>query len=152
MVNLVKEPRDRTYTELLRAGLRVCEAAMLVIREASWLDERGAQVLQDLRPYLTASAQRSEWPGTSLRGDTALVNEYALHDESMSILAGAVIGLYQWVAPLPEDLCLLKADATPWLVSIAHEDDGYLCVTSNELRDLVSLHPALGELFDPRQI
>jgi hypothetical protein len=90
---LTKEPRDQAYGELLRAGLRVCERALLAIREPSWLDQRGERVLEDLSPYLIGSAERSEWPGTSLLAGTALVKEYALDEASVAILASAVTGL-----------------------------------------------------------
>jgi hypothetical protein len=145
---LTKEPRDQAYGELLRAGLRVCERASLVIREPSWLDQRRERVVRELSPYMVASGQWSEWPGTKLLDGTALVNEYALEDESAAILTTAVEGLYDWVAPLPEDLCLLTAGGTPWLVSIAHEQDGYIESTSAELRDLLNRHPVLLDLFD----
>jgi hypothetical protein len=97
---------------------------------------------------MIASDQRSDWPGTSLLAGAALVNEYALEDASVSILTTTVAGLYEWVAPLPEDLCLLRAGGAPWLVSVAHEQDAYIEATRGELRDLLSRHSVLLDHFD----
>jgi hypothetical protein len=53
------------------------------------------------------------------------VLRYRYAPEVARVLAESVDGLYDWVAPLPEDLCLLS-DGQPWLTSIAHERDGFV--------------------------
>ena len=49
-----------------------------------------------------------------------------------------------WRQPdLPEDLCLLRADGSPWLATIAHEADGFLLLSEAEREDLNTRVPAL---------
>jgi hypothetical protein len=58
------------------------------------------------------------------------------------------MALYEWRQPnYPEDLCLLRQDRSPWLVSIAHENDSYLCLSSGkEKEDIIINVPELGPL------
>jgi hypothetical protein len=51
----------------------------------------------------------------------------------LSRLTKAADSIYAWRQPaLPEDLCALRADDTPWLASIAHEGDAWLELTPDE--------------------
>ncbi|MFL5737765.1 MAG: hypothetical protein ACJ76P_10540 [Actinomycetota bacterium] len=52
---------------------------------------------------------------------------FRLEEESSSLLAHSVDGLFQWRQPgRPEDLSLLLADGAPWLTSIAHEEMAWI--------------------------
>jgi hypothetical protein len=62
----------------------------------------------------------------------------------MSVLIEASEGLFSWTQPeLPEDLCLFRKDGEPWLVTIAHEKDGYLVLSPNESAALTESIPTL---------
>jgi hypothetical protein len=81
-------------------------------------------------------------------GHTASVSSYRLDPGLVEALAGAVAGLYQWRQPeLPEDLCLLRPDGSPWLVTIAHERDGYFTLDDAERAALVAALPSIEPLL-----
>jgi hypothetical protein len=124
-IDIETEPRGAGYRTLLEAGLEICDRCLLVVRERSWLDRAGLRILASLQPHIRGEASQAEWPGTILSGGQAEVFTYEYRREVVDLLVGAVDGLYDWVAPLPEDLCLLRG-RDPWLVSTAHERDAYL--------------------------
>jgi hypothetical protein len=63
----------------------------------------------------------------ALREQTTELSSYALTEECGAVISVLAECLYAWMQPaLPEDLCLVREDGDPWLVSIAHEREGYL--------------------------
>jgi hypothetical protein len=101
--------------------------------------------MTELHPYLLSEDQKTQWPGTMLLSDdSALVSRYSLTPQTSAILGGAVEGLFEWIGPgLPEDLCILRADGSPWLVTIAHERDAYLELRDGERATLTENVPSL---------
>ena len=91
---------------------------------------------------MVGRAEHSEWPGTRLFSGTASVLHFTYCEEVKDILGRAVDGLYEWMAPLPEDLCLLRGER-PWLVSIAHERNGYLIVDPTHADEMLERHAGL---------
>jgi hypothetical protein len=123
-----------------------------VQRKGCGFDPEAEAILVDLSPALRQEREVSEWPGTRLLMGTALLREYELTERTRDALSRAVRGLYGWCQPArPEDLILWRADGEPWLVSIAHERDGYFWLTPSEALDLVSRLPALGSLLKEDQ-
>ena len=149
-IDLSQEPRGAVYRRLLDHARSGCEYALLVVREEDWPPGgSSATAIEALSPFLVSSEKRSEWPGTVLIAGTATVFNYKLTDDSVGVLKREAEGLYDWSAPeLPEDLCLLRADLSPWLVSIAHERDGYLQLSDDELVELLRSAPDLGDLIE----
>ena len=148
-LNFIKEPRGRLYRGLLDFALGYCETALLVVRKTISLEAGGQAALSRLEPFLKRKAESLEWPGTSVSDLKwgAWVFEYSFTFESAEILKQAASGLYRWLQPkLPEDLCLLRADGQPWLVSITHERDGYLDLTPDEKVHLFEMFPRLKSL------
>src|SRR5207237_1584273 len=65
--------------------------------------------------------------GSTSYASAVSIHRYTLNRESVATLKAAARGLYAWRQPkLPQDLALLRADGSPWLVSIAAEQLGYL--------------------------
>jgi hypothetical protein len=153
MVSLRYEPTGDLYRTLLGVAQDHCDAALLVVRDESWLDDQGRQVIAGLRPFLREAREAAEWPGTVLLGgaDAATLLTYDLSSPSVELLRKAVDGLYGWRAPMPEDLALLR-NGEAWLASIAHERDSYLDVTAEEARKLVRREPGLRDLLDVRNL
>lgn len=142
--DIVSEPTDRTYRLLLAFCGNYASTVLLIVRQQSLLTDSARAVLESLEPYRRRVERRSEWPGTVLLGHGADVHEYQFNDEVLLQLQTAASGLYQWVHPdLPEDLCLIKSDGTPILVTIAHEEDGYLILEAHEARQLLAVAPDL---------
>jgi len=116
---------------LIDAGLQRGETLLLVVRNDVDLEEKGRAVLAKLAPYLLDVTHRSAWPGTRLLDDTAAVHRFRFNFASAEIVKDAATRLYDWVQPeLPEDLCILRGEGTPWLVTITHEK--YSCLYLNE--------------------
>lgn len=144
LYNFTREPRDSFYCALVDAGMSVCDRFLLVIRQTCSVSAPATATTNQLRPYQLSQENASEWPGTRLHHGCALVTYYEFNQHSASVLKSTAHGLYDWKQPeLPEDLCLLRPDGTPWLVSIAHESDAYVELTGTEYSSLVALVPEI---------
>lgn len=146
--DLAEEPRGDDYRALLAEGVRRCVRASLIQRREVGFDADAQSVLHRLAPSLRDEREVSEWPGTQLLGGTALLREYALSKMVAAALGELVDGLFAWRQPSrPEDLVLWRSDGEAWLVTIAHEGDGYLRLTPAEARDLAARLPPIGRLL-----
>lgn len=143
-VNISREPDGEAYRALLRFGAQRCGSFELVLRDELDLSPEGSDLLESLTRFERQRRRLSEWPGTRLLDGLATVVEFDLTSESLGFLLAAAGGLYSWTQPeLPEDLCLLRTDGTPWLATIAHERDGYFEFSDEELSDLLTTLPEL---------
>lgn len=142
--DLVIEPQYNCYRQLILHALGWCSSFQIVVRHNLPTGLGVTQLLDKLRFFLISKSEEHEWPGTRLLDETATVYRYRFCRESASIMVEVAERLFAWIQPnLPEDLCLLRFDGSPWLVTIAHESDGYLILTRKELRNLVSTIPCL---------
>jgi hypothetical protein len=142
------EPEDSLYRQLLDFALSAAQFALLVIRSSLALHSSAEQVLAKLEPFLQEKEISSKWPGTTLHDAAASVFRYQFDPACAAVLKETAPSLYSWRQPeLPEDLCLLRADRTPWLVSIAHEADGYLCLSEDEIKRLLKTLPQLKNII-----
>jgi hypothetical protein len=131
------EPRNGTYDTIIELAVRKRMIALLIVRRPERISKAALAVLDTLGPFVLNQRIASEWPGTVLHGGTAVVREIELNEAAAAVLTSAAQGLYAWIHPdLPEDLCMLRPDRTPWLVSIAHEKDGYFELDAHELAEL----------------
>lgn len=144
--NLVDDLTQNQYHRLLEFASNYCDTFQLVIRETIGLDESAEQILKSLKPFLIKESAESEWLGTRLTdGSKAGVFLFTFSSETISLLKSASYSLFSWIQPkLPEDISLIRSDGKPFLVSISHEADGYLLLSSQEkfllnieIRDLV---------------
>lgn len=136
-LTIEREPTDETYRSLIRLATRWCSTALLVVRERLGLSEPGAAVTRQLEPFLLERSDSSVWPGTVLLDGAASVSTYRLDPSVVESLSTATRGLFGWQQPeLPEDLCLLREGDEPWLVTIAHEGDGYVVLKPGELEEI----------------
>jgi hypothetical protein len=142
--NLVKEPRGETYQRLIAHLSSNCYVFLLVLRHSVNVSPSAKSVLKKLEPFLLAQSEESTWPGTVLLDETATVYTFSLSSEAIHYLSSAAGGLFSWIQPeLPEDLCLIRFDGSPCLVTITHEKDGYLVLSDEEYRNLVAEIPDL---------
>lgn len=145
------EPKGETYRRILDLALHSCNQALLVLRDSGNINQHGTQLLKALEPFLFQKLPgTTQWPGTVLHysdlfpDNTATVYYFRFCPESARILKDSVEGLYSWRQPeCPEDLCLLRQDGSPWLVSISHEEDSYFELTAQEKDQLLSHVPDL---------
>ena len=147
--NLFVEPSGCNYKNLLDYALGDCKFFLLVTdRDNKQLSPRGKEVLNQLTPFLYKMEMRLEWPGTNLLGNAVPVYTYHFDQDSAEILKSSTEGLYQWQRPdLPDDLCLLRYDESPWLVTIAHEGDSYFELTVEEMDRLLKALPAYASII-----
>jgi hypothetical protein len=139
---ITSEPKNKIYRDLLDYGVNECAFALIVIRPSLPLSEAGTRALKELEQYLHEERFSSEWPGTTLLAETARVLLYQFGSECASVLEELTSSLYSWQQPnLPEDLCLLRANEEPWLVSIAHERDSFLYLLEDEKSQLLKALP-----------
>jgi hypothetical protein len=142
--DLVVEPRDDVYRLLIEASRGPCTSFVLVLTKWGRLSESGAQVVDRLSQHAIDRTDSAEWPGTRLTRDVATILTFRLDDESASVLKTATNRLYGWRKPeLPEDLCLVRRDGSPWLITISSEQDAYMHLDPAEKEILVSNIPSL---------
>lgn len=135
--NLVAEPSGEAYRELLSYALEYCDRFEVVIRSSLPLADTAAEFIRVATPFLLKQEEKDEWFGTQLFGDTALVSTFRFCPETINLLVKASDALFSWLQPdLPEDLCLIRFDGTPWLVTISHERDSYFMISSEEEQSL----------------
>ena len=142
--DLIEEPTGETYKQLIQCSMQCCGEFSLVIRDSVPLKDSATRLVEKLAPFTTSRSRQSEWPGTELLDETATVLRVVLSSDSAGVLEETALGLFDWVQPgLPEDLCLYRFDGAPWLVTIAHEKDGYLLLSPAEKSLLAAGLPQL---------
>jgi hypothetical protein len=135
--DLVDEPSGEDYRALLLCARSQCETAVLSVDGRRDLDTSGQEVVNRLSSQL-----RSE----SRTGAVRLLH-YELSQECVNVL-GEAPGLFAWKQPqLPENLCLLRHDGSPWIVSIAAERIGYVEFTPFEKLLLGRVAPGLAAVL-----
>lgn len=131
------ELKAEFYQSIIDDAKIFCDHFLLIERKEIPLNSLGQKILNDLNPFLLKKTEKSEWPGTKLLNGTAWVYEFQLNTESANILKKRAKSILDWQSPnLPEDLCFLRMDESPWLISITHEDDVYLKTTIQEIQML----------------
>lgn len=129
---------------MLDLAIGKCKVALLVVRHSLPLSQNGEHALERLAPFLRQKVESSEWPGTTLLNGVASVYYYDFGVECAEALKEVTDSLYSWEQPnLPEDLCLLRANTEPWLVSISHERDGYVRLSREKTTQVAKVLPAL---------
>ncbi len=142
--DILSEPADETYRQLLRECREYSTTALLVVRDPEDLTASAVDFLASVEPWCLRKELKSEWPGTVMKGFLATIYTYGLDEDSLSRFQNAATRLYQWVQPeLPEDLCFLRFDGRPLLVTIMHERDAYLNMTESEAEGLMLAIPSL---------
>jgi hypothetical protein len=138
------EPSGVSYRNLIDFAVSSCPLVLLVVRHEVELKEAGQWLLSSLQSFLESQVSSSYWPGTELLVDEANIFYFRLEIDSARLLKVATDHLYGWRQPnLPEDLCILREDREPWLVTISHEDDGFFSLTDWERKDLLRAVPTL---------
>lgn len=133
--DLIDEPTGPEYDALLESALTQCSTMVLTVHP-NGEEPRARAVVDELGPHRLQD--RAGGP----------VLRYRLSRDTVAILKRSARGLYAWHAPgLPENLCLLRADGTPWLVSIAREQLGYLELTPFEKLLLGRAAPGLAAVL-----
>lgn len=143
MIEIIVEPCDVSYSELITTAFRECATFSLVSRPGVPMSEGGVDTLRKLAPFLVDQLSSSEWPGTVLLGHTAVVRHYETHLDAMpSVLR--VGRLYAWVAPsFPEDIAFYTSDRTVWLGSSSHEAFAFFGEGAAPLEELRRTMPNL---------
>jgi len=146
---ITHEPRAKLYRAILKEARRHCDRFSLVQRSEGTFDESATRILESLRPYLRDERSVSEWPGTVLLGGRATLREYEMQEATEAILERAATGLYDWRQPsMPDDPVFWRRSNGPWLVTIAHERDGYFEITPAERDELLRVIPSLSAVIE----
>jgi len=117
--------------------------AASVSEKKSAAEGHAAELLETLAPALVTETRTDRWPGAPVeRSANAKVRYYRL-DRHAALALARVGSLDAFLAPLPEELCILASDKTPWLVSSARNRRHHLHLTREEERDLQKTLPWL---------
>ena len=150
---IVEEPRDDVYRSLLAWCASRCTTGLVLVRDTNTITENATRIIDSVAPEITSVEQTQQWPGTTLLGanDYATLYRFRLTPLTIDLTITAVDGLYEWAGPnKPEDLCLLRSDGAALLVTIAHERDAYLSLTTSEAAEIGHVVPHLKIASHPR--
>ncbi|NLX03599.1 MAG: hypothetical protein GXY33_00490 [Phycisphaerae bacterium] len=149
------EPKGYLYSGLLDYAVGKCSEALLVVQNSSraTLNDYGRRVLSQLQPFLIREESAAEITGSE-GADDATIYRYQYSRDLAVILAEVSRRLYAWLHPrLPENLCLVRHDGDPLLVTVAHEKSSFLLLTDEEKGELLAHMPEIQELlsdeYDP---
>jgi hypothetical protein len=118
------EPEGEVYAGLLEAALTTSKSGLLVVHDTIDLAPSGVAILAELDEFIFRKERSNRWPGTTLLESGTTVCRFTVCRDSIDVLRRSANALYQWQQPdRPEGLVFLRADETPWLISIAHEDE-----------------------------
>ncbi len=104
--------------------------------------EKRPRIFRQLEPFLLRVEPIGEWPGSAYSTKPVYFHEYV--PASAQIIKSATDRLYDWGGDLPDDLCLLRADESPFLLTLAHHQSSSLTLSPEEKDRLVSALPAIG--------
>ena len=134
-VSLKREPTQSAYDQLLTFASERCGRLLLIVRKELGLSSTGEEFLEKLKPHHISRRSVSEWPGTRLLRDTALMIESEFSSEVAAMMMRTASRLFAWRQPaLPEDPCLISDEGEPWLVTVSHERDAFLRISPGDLR------------------
>jgi hypothetical protein len=125
--DLLEEPSGLTYRQLLEAAMPYCKA--FVLSAESW-ESPGLKLFE-------AFQESREVPAGPVR-------RFVFNHDSVDVLKTMVERLYGWSAPdKPENLGLLRADGSPWLVTVSAARLGYLELSATERLLVASTAPSI---------
>ncbi len=136
---LAAELMDDVYYGLLDFALGECSVAVLHTYCGQPAEKR--RVFRQLEPFLLRIEPIGEWPGSAYITDPVHFYEYV--PTSAEIIRRATNRLYDWGGDLPDDLCLLRADESPFLLTLAHHQESSLTLSSEEKDRLLTFLPAI---------
>jgi hypothetical protein len=116
---LSNEPEGKAYEELVDFASSVCKEFLFVKRNNIYHCE-AEKLLSELSIDLVQVKEQESWPGTNLAGSSATVYYFKFNYKTREAIKKYVTGLFSWLPPL-EDLCFLKENKQPWLITVAHE-------------------------------
>jgi hypothetical protein len=135
--DLMDEPVGADYRALLLCAQSQCDTAVVAVDSERELGAEGRRLLNRLEPFAKAE---------STAGNVRILRIH-LNRESVEVLGDAP-GLFAWRQPeRPENLCLLRVDGSPWMLSIAAERLGYLEFTPFEKLLLGRAAPGLAAVL-----
>ena len=147
------EPRGQSYVALIYRAFPWCAVMSFVVAPlpdgGDPLLATGHAAIRELEPHLISSSEENEWPGTRLdAGRTARVYRYRLHPEGLGLMTAATDHLYGWRLPhLPEDIALLRADGSPFLVTVTRDEWAALTLDEAERDALAEIDLGLRSLW-----
>jgi len=136
--DLIDEPADDDYRALIDSSLVQCDTAILSVPKRDVPSDVTA-VLERLQPFSKCEP---------LPGPTGNMHRYRLDRESAAVFKSVASRLYAWRRPsMPSDLCLMRTDGSPWLVSVASAQLGYVELTPFEKLLLGHGSPPIGHIL-----
>lgn len=142
------EPRGSLYKDLVEWLIPRSDRFCLILRNSLSPAEVVSEALERLRPWRVSVEEVSAWPGTRLLGSATQYTHECSPSPADTLLELSG-GLFDWIEPfLPEDLCFLTSSRHPLLVTIAHEREAYLDLTSAEEADLRANAPDVHALLE----
>jgi hypothetical protein len=141
---------NKKYFQLLDYALNFCDKFLFVIREQNRKTLNLDYFLDELEKNLISIKIQNKWPGTELLYDTANVYYYHYNTETLMILKKYTKNFRDWEQPnLPEDICLLRNDETPWLITNIHEYD---CFFDFNIDEKIEIEKSLGLNLFPQAV
>jgi hypothetical protein len=152
---LMTKPKGKAYFNLIDYASRICPKFMLVVQPQYSSVSTTREALEHLQVHKITAEERSAWPGTELYVENDIpkfglptIYEFSFSEGSAKVLKEKTNRLFGWRQPdLPEDLCFLREDGTPWLTMVSHEETCRLDLTDEEKEELDKALPLISALL-----
>lgn len=142
---ITSEPAGIVFRALLEIAGKFSTLGLVVVRPGEELEPTAVRLLSELKSFGDFPVELlSEWPGTKLLEGIARVQKFRIDPTVFRLLQTTAESLCDWQHPrLPEDLCLMRNDSSPILVTIAHGRDAYLVLSEEEAAEIQRHIPEL---------
>ncbi len=141
-INISRGFAKKHYKDILKHALEHCSYCLYVVQDFELVNSNALKIINKMRMKLAKQYKDSKWPGTELLDTQVDIFIHIFDYDTCEMLTGFASGFPAWQHPdLPEDLCLLREDMSPYFISIAHERDFYFLLQDNEFELLKHRFP-----------
>lgn len=117
---LIENPKGEVYQQLIKTLCELSDKFYFITRKELKHDK---EVLKQFEPHMIETYKTKKWANTITTSAPATVYVIESNEETCHLLLQFSDSLYDWVAPLPEDLTFIKNNFT-WFTCTTHEEFG----------------------------
>ncbi|NPC92974.1 hypothetical protein HOO54_12225 [Bacillus sp. WMMC1349] len=131
--HLMKNPTGETYRHFIKV---LCDHSdkfyFVTMKEFDYNHE----VLEKFQSHVIETYKTNQWAQTITRGPAVTVYVIKANQDTCQLLQQLSNSLYDWVAPLPEDLTFIKNNIE-WFTCTTHEEMGGFLLSSESEKELL---------------
>jgi len=137
------ELNSKHFYKLIDCLSLLCERMVLVLSEDLLTLNKTEHFLEKLNSITKVNKYLSKNSYGMIRSDESVyIIEFLINEHSISLIKESFFGLFR-LGPF-EDLTFLRSDGSPFMITILHEEIGYIDCSVEEYKLMMKLFPNLG--------